>query len=385
MLVRGANSALGDDILNSLYIKNGKSIDGEPLELFIRDGKIIEMAPILEDIKSDSIIDLQGHSYVSAGWIDDHVHCYKKLDLYYDDPDQVGYLTGVTTVIDAGSTGADNIGDFYQVTRNNITNVYALINISRTGILAQNELGDLQKVDFEVFESAVEQYANFVVGMKARISKSVVIDNGVKPLIMAKEFQNKLKKDLPLMVHVGTNPPELSEILSLMTKGDILTHCFNGKPNGILNSDKSVKDFVFEALKRGIIFDIGHGTDSFNFETAKNAKRQGIFPQTLSTDIYHRNREEGPVYSMATCVEKLLCLGYDLKTVIPMITSTPAKNFHLSNKGSLKVGFDADITIFNVEDKNEKLTDSNGNNCYSTVLIEPIYSVVAGNAYLIGE
>ena len=129
--------------MTSLYIKNGQDISGFPLEVLIEDQKIAQIGPKLDVTAADEEIDLHNDSYVSAGWIDDHVHCYEKLSLYYDDPDKVGYLTGVTTVIDAGSTGADNIEDFYQITRQKKTNVFAMINISKTGILAQNELADM--------------------------------------------------------------------------------------------------------------------------------------------------------------------------------------------------------------------------------------------------
>lgn len=85
--------------------------------------------------------------YVSAGWIDSHVHCYPNSPIYYDEPDSVGIATGVTTVIDAGSTGADDVDDFYNITRQAATDVYALLNISRVGLIAQNELANMTNVD----------------------------------------------------------------------------------------------------------------------------------------------------------------------------------------------------------------------------------------------
>lgn len=370
--------------MTTIYLKNGKSADNQPLEVLIKDDKIAAVGTNL-NVEADSVIDLHKNSYISAGWIDDHTHCYEKLSLYYDDPDKDGYTTGVTTVIDAGSTGADNIGDFYKITRAKKTNVYAMINISKTGILAQDELGDMSRIQFEPFQKAVAEYPDFIIGMKARISKSVVVGNGVKPLAEAKKFQKKLDKDLPLMVHVGTNPPDLSEVMDLLEKGDIMTHCFNGKENGILAVDDAIKPFVLEGRKKGIIFDIGHGTDSFNFHTATVATENQIVPESLSTDIYHTNRENGPVYNMATCIEKMLYLGYDLKQVIPMITTAPAKNYKLRTKGQLAVGMDADVTIFNVENGSKELTDSNGNKRTTDTLVKPIYSIIGGQTYSIGE
>ncbi|WP_119317038.1 amidohydrolase/deacetylase family metallohydrolase [Companilactobacillus formosensis] len=370
--------------MTSLYIKNGKDISGFPLEVLIENQKIAQIGPKLNVLTADEVIDLHNTSYISAGWIDDHVHCYEKLSLYYDDPDKVGYLTGVTTVIDAGSTGADNIEDFYQITRHKKTNVFAMINISKTGILAQNELADMTKVAYAPLQKMIDQYPEFVVGIKARISKSVVVDNGIKPLIKAKMFQKLLTQPLPLMVHVGTNPPTLSEIMDVLEKGDIITHCFNGKDNGILNSDGQVKEFVKAGLAKGIIFDIGHGSESFNVKTAQQATIESIFAQSLSTDIYHHNRELGPVYNMATCIEKMLYLGFDLKQVIPMITTVPAHNFNL-DKGELLVGKDADLTIFDVKNQTKELVDSDGNKFQTNKVVEPIYSIISGQSYAIGE
>ena len=370
--------------MTSLYIKNGKDISGFPLEVLIEDKKIAQIGPKLSVITADYEIDLQNSSYISAGWIDDHVHCYEKLSLYYDDPDKVGYLTGVTTVIDAGSTGADNIEDFYQITRQKKTNVFAMINISRTGILAQNELADMTKVEYAPLQKMIDQYPEFIVGIKARISKSVVVDNGIKPLIKAKIFQKLLTQHLPLMVHVGTNPPTLSEIMDVLEKGDIITHCFNGKANGILNENGRVEEFVKAGLAKGIIFDIGHGSESFNLKTAQQATIENIFAQSLSTDIYHHNRELGPVYDMATCIEKMLYLGFDLKQIIPMITTVPAHNFNL-DKGELLVGKDADLTIFDVKNQTKELIDSDGNKFQTNTVVEPLYSIIGGQSYAIGE
>ncbi|CAM3269646.1 amidohydrolase/deacetylase family metallohydrolase [Lactiplantibacillus plajomi] len=367
-----------------LYVKNGRAVTGEPLELTITAGKITAVANQLHCVEAKRELDLAGQ-YVSAGWIDDHTHCYEKLSLYYDDPDEDGVKTGVTTVIDAGSTGADNIGDFYDITRDKKTNVYALINISKTGILAQDELGDMRRVQWAPFKAAIDQYPDFIIGIKARESHSVVVDNDVKPLIEAKAYQAKLAKRLPIMVHIGANPPELQAILALMTNGDVLTHAYNGKPNGILTPDGQVEDFVHDAYDRGVIFDVGHGTDSFNFETAEKAFAAGLKPKSISTDIYHRNRENGPVYDMATTVDKLRLLGYDLPTVIEMITAAPADTFGLTHKGRLEVGKDGDLTVFGVTAATKTLTDSNGNQRTINLVIQPAYAIVGGEVYEVEE
>lgn len=369
--------------MEDLYIKNGITADKQTIEIAITGGKIVAVDRQLIGIQAKQTVDLKNAAYVSAGWIDDHTHCYEKLSLYYDDPDKDGYKTGVTTVIDAGSCGADNIADFYRITRHKKTNVFTLINVSKTGILAQDELGDMHRVQEIPLLSAIEQYPNFIVGIKARESHSVVLDNGVKPLEAAKKFQQKTA-GLPVMVHVGANPPELSDVLKLMTRDDILTHAYNGKPNGMLDQHDNIKPFVKAAYQRGVIFDVGHGTDSFNFHTAEIAKAAGLHPKSLSTDIYHRNRENGPVYDMATTMEKMLALGYSLPQIITMVTTGPAANFNLSTKGRLEIGADGDLTIYEVNSGKKTLTDSNGNQRTAKTLIKPQYTVIAGKLFNIG-
>ena len=236
-------------------IKNGRLVDGSKIEVAIEKGMIKAVAAEINQ-PAQEVVDLEGKYYLSAGWIDDHVHCYEKMNLYYDYPDQIGVEKGVTTVIDAGTTGAENIREFYQLTKSVKTNVYALMNISKWGIVKQDELADLTKIQEDLVSTALAELPEFIVGIKARMSKTVVGENGIKPLELAKKIQTE-NNDLPLMVHIGSAPPELEEVLSRMERGDVLTHCFNGKPNGILDpKTDQIKNFVWDAYNNGVVFDI---------------------------------------------------------------------------------------------------------------------------------
>lgn len=363
-----------------LMIKKGKTIEGKPIEIAINAGKIAKVADKIEG-DSKEVIELAEGTYVSAGWIDDHVHCFEKMTLYYDFPDEIGVKKGVTTVIDAGTTGAENIHEFYDLAKQAQTNVYALVNISKWGIVEQDELADLSKVKEELVHKALSELPDFVVGIKARMSKTVIGDNGITPLEMAKKIQ-KNNNDLPLMVHIGSAPPKLDEILAHMSKGDILTHCFNGKANGILHQETDqIKDFAWKAYEKGVIFDIGHGTDSFNFHVAETALNEGIKATSISTDIYIRNREKGPVHDLATTMEKLRVVGYAWPEIIEKVTVAPAESFHFDTKGRLKAGYDGDITIFTIEAGKKTLTDSNGFTREATELIKPVKTIIGGIVY----
>lgn len=363
-----------------LLIKNGKLINGETVEVAIKDGVILNVDKNIES-SADKVIDLAGEHYISAGWIDDHVHCYEKMTLYYDYPDEIGVTKGVTTVIDAGTTGAENIGDFYEIAKNVKTNVYALVNISKWGIVEQDELADLTKIQADLVHDCLTKLPQFIVGIKARMSKTVIGENGITPLELAKEIQRK-NQNLPLMIHIGSAPPELQEILEVLDEGDVLTHCFNGKPNGILDKETDqIKDFAKVGYEKGIVFDIGHGTDSFNFHVAETALKAGIKATSISTDIYHRNRENGPVYDLATTMEKLRVVGYSWEEILDKVTAVPAKYFHLAKKGQLKTGYDADITIFDLVDGEKTLTDSNGFTRTAKELIRPVKTIIGGAVY----
>ena len=364
-----------------LIIKQGKCADGSVIDVAVNDGKIAALGELSEMISAEKTIDLQGRYYLSAGWIDAHTHCYPSSPIYSDEPDLIGVASGVTTVIDAGSTGADDIDEFYRLTRSARTNVFAFLNISRIGLLRQNELGDMNDIDDVLAHKAISEHQGFVVGIKARMSSSVVQKNGIQPLIRAKEIQ-AYNGSLPLMVHIGNNPPNLDEIADLLTHGDIITHCYNGKPNRILTPKGELRSAVKRALDRGVLLDVGHGSASFSFDVAEIAIKQGIYPNTISSDIYCKNRIKGPVYSLAYVMSKFLLVGLSLSQVIDCVTKNAAHALRLSNKGRLEVGCDADFTIFDVVDQAQVFADSEQQNRSGQNLILPLAAIVAGQIML---
>ena len=365
-----------------LLLRRARLVDDTQTDIAIRDGKIAALGEISAPARKT--LELDGRYYVSAGWIDSHVHCYPNSPIYHDEPDSVGVATGVTTVIDAGSTGADDVDDFYQLTRKAATEVYALLNISRVGLIAQNELANMANIDAEAVKQAVNRYPNFIVGLKARMSSSVVGENGITPLARAKAIQQE-NGGLPLMVHIGNNPPDLDEIADLLTSGDTITHCYNGKPNRILTPSGELKSSISRALQRGVRLDIGHGTASFSFEVARRAIAMGILPHTISSDIYCRNRISGPVHSLATVMSKFFSVGMTLPQVIDCVTSHAADALRLPAKGRLDVGADADLTLFELRHAPQVFIDSEGQSVKGESLLVPLAAVVAGVTLLTEE
>lgn len=358
-----------------LIIRAARLSDEQVVDIALQDGRIAAVGNVQGKARRES--DLAGRYYVSAGWIDSHVHCYPKSPIYHDEADAIGVAHGVTTVVDAGSTGAEHIDDFYQLTRAAQTQVYALINIARTGIVTQNELADMTQIDGEAVQQAVARLPDFIVGLKARISSSVVGQNGVQPLIKAKAIQQE-SGGLPLMVHIGNNPPNLDQIADLLTTGDIITHCFNGKPNRILTPQGELKAAVRHAIARGVKLDVGHGSASFSFGVARVAIAQGILPDTISSDIYCRNRLAGPVHNLAHVMSKFFSVGMTLPQVIDCVTVNAAAGLRLLRKGQLKVGYDADLTVFSVKEEARPFIDSEGEEVTGEKHLVPLAAVVAG-------
>ena len=358
-----------------LIIRNARLSDEQVVDIALQDGRIAAVGNVQGTARRER--DLAARFYLSAGWIDSHVHCYPKSPLYHDEADAIGVAHGVTTVVDAGSTGAEHIDDFYQLTRAAQTQVYALINIARTGIVTQNELADMTQIDGEAVKQAVARLPDFIVGLKARISSSVVGQNGVQPLIKAKAIQ-QASGGLPLMVHIGNNPPNLDQIADLLTTGDIITHCFNGKPNRILTPQGELKAAVKHAIARGVKLDVGHGSASFSFEVARVAIAQGILPDTISSDIYCRNRLAGPVHSLAHVMSKFFSVGMTLPQVIDCVTVNAAAGLRLLRKGQLKVGYDADLTVFSIKEETRPFIDSEGEEVAGEKQLVPLAAVVAG-------
>ncbi|WP_324041162.1 amidohydrolase/deacetylase family metallohydrolase [Aeromonas caviae] len=364
-----------------MIIRAGRLGNGQLVDVAIKHGKIAALGALPESSEAKQTLTLGGQVHVSAGWIDSHTHCYPASPLYHDEPDKVGVASGVTTVIDAGSTGADDVDDFQRIAATCKTRVHALLNISRIGLLRQNELADPADIDPALAQAAIRRHPGFIVGIKARMSGSVVGESGLQPLRMAKQIQ-QANGNLPLMVHVGNTPPDLDEIVALLGEGDLLTHCFNGKPNRILTPAGELRQAVREAMRRGLLLDIGHGGASFSFEVAELAIAQGILPHTISSDIYCKNRIKGPVYSLAHVMSKFFAIGMTLEQVLACVTHQAADALRLPGKGRLEVGADADITLFEVSCGPTLFTDTEADARNGDRQLLPLAALVGGELVL---
>ncbi|MEU8708220.1 amidohydrolase/deacetylase family metallohydrolase [Streptomyces sp. NPDC048565] len=373
-----------------LVIGGGLLVDpqqSEPLggDVAVRDGRIAAVvAPGSADSRCARFLDARG-LLVAPGLIDLHTHIYDGRTGLGTGADAVGLASGVTTLVDAGSAGSDSFAHFGEtVVANSATRVLSWLNISRHGLTqGTRELAGSDDIRHAATVRTILDNPETIRGVKVRMSRSVLGDNGLEPLRAAKRVTAEISaatgRVFPVMVHVGNAPPALGDVLDLLEAGDIVTHAFHGKPGGLFPAaaDAPVPQ-ALAALGRGVHFDVGHGSASFAFETMERALAAGIRPHTISTDI-HRENAAGPVHSLTTTMTKLLAVGLTLNEAVRATTSAAAESIGLAGElGDLKAGSVADLTLLDRTEGAVGLVDAEGRTRTSEWLLAPASVVRAG-------
>lgn len=369
-------------MIQGIIIQNGFVIDPETLtiskkEIGIVNGVFTAVEDVIQAGGEVQYIDATNH-YVAPGFIDLHAHVFEDYTELGIEPDLVGIDQGVTTIVDAGSAGYENYPLFKEtVIEKSKTEILAFLNLSRKGLC--NGLSELAKLDeLMTLKEANEifQQEQSLVGIKARMSGSVVKNSGIKPLVHARQLADRLGK--PIMVHIGNPPPPLQEIFPLLKQGDIVTHAFHGKKHGILTESGDMITEARSAIERGVRFDVGHGTSSFSYKTMKRFKDNYDLPFTISTDIY-KNNYATPVGSLMVTMTKLLALGYRLTDVVAAVTKRAADTLHLTEQGTFRLGTIADVTIFGLKEEGmSTLIDSEGEQLSYHQVLTPYITVKTG-------
>jgi dihydroorotase len=348
-----------------VLIKNGHVIDPKNnidaiMDVGIRDKKIVEIArTITKDSKKT--IDATG-LYVTPGLIDIHGHHFfgTKENKYLADsytalpPDGFTFHAGVTTVVDAGSPGWRNFATYKsQTIDHSRTRVLAFLNIVGNGMCGSGEQ-DFADMDSKLTASAAKQYHDYIVGIKL----AHYIGNEWGPTeraVKAGELAG-----IPVMIDFGAAEPALSLETLLMEKlrpGDILTHCYGQTGGrGHVVEKGVVQPFALNAQKRGIIFDVGHGGGSFMFEQAIPSIKQGLKPNSISTDL-HTGSMNGAMKDMLNVMSKFLNIGLTLNEVINCSTWAPAQIIQRKELGNLSVGSGADVALLSLEKGSFGYTD----------------------------
>lgn len=356
----------------SIVIKGGHVIDpknniDEVMDVAIDSGKIKLVAKNISAANASQVVNAEG-MYVTPGLIDIHTHDFwgTEPNHQYENgnlaiqPDGFTFRNGVTTIVDAGSSGWRTFPTFKAQTIDvSQTRVLAFLNIVGEGMRGGYEQNE-NDMDPKMSALVAKQYKNIIVGFKLAHYEGydwTPTDRAV--------LAGNLAGGLPVMVDFGGSKPPLSLeelFLNHLRPGDIFTHCFaqlSSREFIVDTATNKVKPFVWEAHKKGIIFDVGYGGISFAYSQAIPAIKEGFYPNSISTDL-HVGSMNAAMKGMLTTMSKFLAMGIDLKTVITESTWNPAKEINHEELGNLSAGAGADVAILSMREGKFGLFDYTG-------------------------
>jgi len=336
-----------------LVLKSGHVIDPKngidaQMDVAIEDNKIAAVAPEISASQSKKVVDVRG-LYVTPGLVDIHTHLFfttGAAGAWAGDesiqPDAFSFRTGVTTMVDAGSAGWRGFETFrFFVIDRAKTRVFAFINIAGLGMLT--DAAEQEKSEFQPEEVArlAKKHRDVVVGVKSAHYQKPdwsSVDRAVEAGKLA---------GIPVMVDFGWFLPERPYwqlVTEHLRPGDITTHCFRA-PVPWVDEHGKLYDYLRQARKRGVIFDVGHGGGSFVFRNAAPAVAQGFYPDSISTDLHGGSMNAG-MMDMPTTMSKFLAMGEPLVEVIRESTINPAMEIQHPELGHLSVGAPADVAVW---------------------------------------
>jgi dihydroorotase len=342
-----------------------------PYDLIIRGGRVIDPSIGLDAVRDVAIsgsriaaveagieseapgtIDARG-KIVTPGLIDIHTHAGRSAD-----GPPMCLQDGVTGWVDAGTGGADNMDAVAAIARGAPQIGRCLVNIARSGVIAPGgELHDLNAANVALAQAAIARNRDVVIGVKARLSDNVAGANDLEALRRAQEAAAPF--NLPVMIHIGQNHTPLRAILALLKRGDIVTHIYAPGMNGILDDKGILLPEVMAARRRGIVFDFGNGvSDHFDWETVEKATRQGLWPDTFSTDWNTKSKSSG-VVDLPNVMSKFFMFGMPLSQIIACATVNAARCFPaFDDRGTLNVGAPADVAIMELREGTFEFLDN---------------------------
>lgn len=359
----------------------GLGIDNEPRDIAFKDGKVAAVAESIDPSTATQSIDVSG-KLVTPGLIDLHGHFYHGASGTAVHADQTCLGSGVTTGVDAGSSGFLNYGAMRDyVFPAHRTRLIAFLHIGAVGLAANRVLGgalhDMRIIDVDQTVQAIKENPGFLFGVKVRMHYDAVARwNAHEAMAKAKEAATEA--GVRLMVHVSGTPIPLPDVLEHLGPGDISTHAFNGLPENILDNSGKLRPEVRAAADRGVIMDVAHAGVHCDVEVVKAAMDQGLSPDTISTDI-HIAPPGRIVYLMNDLVSKFHAMGMSLSDSVAASTSRPAQVLGLEDSiGSLGVGMEGDAAVWEQRQGRFVWHDMAGHNVDGSLRLDTFATVKGG-------
>ena len=358
-----------------VIVQGGRVIDPSLRVNAIRDVAIVggRIAAVEANIAADAaeVMDAAGKAVI-PGLLDIHTH-------YAGDRrgPSVGLADGVTGWVDAGSEGADQIDEMVATAKSAPQAAGVLINIGRAGILRDGDTMDLSLADVDAAIEAIRRNRDFVVGVKARLTRGVAIDD-VEVLRRAQDVATTF--NLPLMIHMGQTASPLPRLLGQLKRGDIVTHMLSPSPNGIIDDDDRILPEVLAARRRGVWFDVANGrTGHLRWDTFDRVIQAGFWPDTISTDGNSTSRTAESVIDLPNVMSKFLNFGMTLEQVVARATVNASRIFPLfHDRGTLNVGAPADVAVLELREGTFEFVDNYGNTRTGRQRLFPSETVLGG-------
>jgi dihydroorotase len=348
-------------------LKGGHVIDAKnkidaEMDVAISDGKIFEVAPDISAEGAKKVIDATG-LYVVPGLIDPHTHVFVGSKSGFADgfnsvsPDDITLKAGITTVVDAGTSGWRNFPVFKkQVIDRSKTRVLAFLNIAGSGMTGFPSEEDVNDMDARMTALVIKQFPDIIVGVKIghyRGSEWTPFDRALEAGRIA---------DVPLLVECHLPLLPLEGILERMRPGDIYTHSFCTASDRmcLLDEQLKIRSFVLEAHKKGVRFDVGHGGGMFHFAIAVPAMEQGLLPDSFGSDLHRFSMNSG-MKNMLDIMSKFLNMGMAIEDIVFRATWNTAISIKREDLGHLSEGAVADIAVLSVRKGSFGFIDAGGN------------------------
>ena len=368
-----------------LLLKNGRLIDpknriNSKMDIAIKEGKIARVHKSISPNLSKKSIDIKG-LIVSPGFIDLHTHVFVGSDtdkfangINSISPDDFTLRAGITTVVDAGTSGWKNFSLFKsQVIDKSKTRILAFLNIAGYGMTGNEMQEDIMEMNVDSALNCIIRNSAHIVGVKIGHFEK----KDWAPFDRAIDLANK--SNSPLFVECHLPEYTLEEQLAKMRPGDIITHTFEKVKEraSIIDENGIVRPYVLNAKNKGILFDLGHGGAGFWFSEAIPALRQGFAPNSFGTDM-HRFSINAGMKDMLNVMSKFMALGLSIEDVIARATWFPAVGIKRPELGNLSEGAIADIAILSRRKGKFGYIDAGGNKVYGNSKLEAELTIKNG-------
>lgn len=358
------------------------------LDIAIANGRIAEIAPRIAK-PATRTIELRG-ALVTPGLIDLHTHVdfglrTPGINARGADPDLVGIRSGVTTVVDAGTTGPYNFGGFaHYVIRTAKTRVLAFLHAGKGGISMEPDIRYRDDVDLEAFGKAFDTFSDLIIGVKTRLMGPGVRRIGSEIYELARDAGRS--RNIPVMIHMGEHWTKwrgsarvTRSVLELLEPGDIMEHLFTSFPGGVVDGRGRIMPELLEAVDRGVIPSASTGGHVFmSFRVANVLLDRGIRPAFLATDITHGGRTRD-CFGLTETMSRALAMGFSLREVIQLTTSAPARVIRREDTlGHLAVGREADLSVLATTEGAWTYRDFENRELIGPLAIVPLLTIRAG-------